>query len=238
MATGMNATGAPTLRVVIADDQAAVREGLVTLLDLLPDVEIVGAAADGEQAFTLVEQHTPDVVLMDLRMPRLDGIEATRRIHAQHPTTQVVVLTTYADDTSILDALHAGALGYLTKDAGRDHIARALHTAAAGHAVLDPAVHARLLAAATNRRGPDPDVAAAAPTPLPDSLTPREAEVLGLIAAGLSNSRIARRLFISEATVKTHINHLFAKTGATDRAQAVSYAYRLGLIHPEPHDPR
>ncbi|MFC5835826.1 response regulator [Nonomuraea insulae] len=230
----MNADGGRTLRVMVADDQAAVREGLVTLLDLLPDLEVVGAAADGEQALALVDQHAPDVVLMDLRMPRIDGIEATRQIRARHPATQVVVLTTYVDDTSILDALRAGALGYLTKDAGRDHIRRALHTAAAGHAVLDPAVHARLLAAAAAGESATASRdASAEPGPLPDGLTPREAEVLGLIAAGLSNSRIARRLFISEATVKTHINHLFAKIGASGRAQAVTYAYQHGLRPPE-----
>jgi DNA-binding NarL/FixJ family response regulator len=148
----MTTTDNPTLRVVVADDQAAVREGLVTLLDILPDIAVpdialVGAAADGDHALALVEQHAPDVVLMDLRMPGVDGIEATRRIHAHHPSTKIVVLTTYSDETSILDALRAGALGYLTKDAGRDHIAQAIHTAAAGQAVLDPTIHARLLAA-------------------------------------------------------------------------------------------
>jgi len=141
----MTAPGQRRLRVVVVDDQAAVREGLVTLLDLLPDVAVVGAAGDGEQACILVEAHTPDVVLMDLRMPRVNGIEATRRIRADHPDVQVVVLTTYADDASILDALQAGALGYLTKDAGRDQIARALHTAAAGHALVEPRMTKRLL---------------------------------------------------------------------------------------------
>ncbi len=227
----MTAPGQRRLRVVVVDDQAAVREGLVTLLDLLPDVDVVGAAGDGEQACVLVEAHSPDVVLMDLRMPRVDGIEATRRIRADHPDVQVVVLTTYADDTSVLDALQAGALGYLTKDAGRDQIARALHTAAAGHAVLDPAVHARLLAAATRptTRPRATGSASRVPAALPDGLTSREAEVLTLIAAGLTNTQIARTLFISEATVKTHVNHLLAKTGLRDRAQAVAYAYRHGL---------
>ena len=133
------------MRVVVADDQTVVREGLVTLLSTMPDIEVVGSAADGEQALALVAQLAPDVVLMDLRMPRVDGIEATRRIRAAHPATQVVVLTTYADDESILDALRAGAIGYLTKDAGRDHIRRAIEAAAAGQAVLDPAVQARLV---------------------------------------------------------------------------------------------
>ncbi|MEV6825075.1 response regulator transcription factor [Amycolatopsis sp. NPDC051102] len=215
----------PTLRVVVADDQAAVREGLVTLLDLLPDIAVVGAAADGDHAVTLVGQHAPDVVLMDLRMPGVDGIAATRRIHDHHPATKIVVLTTYSDDTSILDALRAGALGYLTKDAGRDHIAQAIRTAAAGQAVLDPTVHARLLAATAHA----PDTPPSTP---PDGLTARETEVLTQLAAGHSNTEIARQLFVSEATVKTHINHIYAKIGAADRAQAVRYAYRHRLIQP------
>jgi DNA-binding NarL/FixJ family response regulator len=217
----------PVLRVVVADDQTTVREGLVTLLGLLPDVEVVGAAADGEQAIELVARHAPDVVLMDLGMPRVDGVTATARIHADHPGTQVVVLTTFADDASILAALRAGALGYLTKDAGRAQIARALRTAAAGQAVLDPAVHARLLAAASNPPSPPP-----APTTLPDGLTGREAEVLALIAEGLTNAQIARRLYVTEATIKTHINHLFTKAGLHDRAQAVAYAYQHRLTKP------
>jgi len=227
----MTANDQPRLRVVVADDQTTVRDGLVTLLDLLPDIDVVGTAADGEQAVALVAQHGPDVVLMDLRMPRLDGIAATARIRAEHLHTQVVVLTTYADETSILAALHAGALGYLTKDAGREQIARALHTAAAGQAILDPAVHARLLAA-TQPSSP----AAPQPTLLPAGLTAREGEVLGLIAAGLTNTQIARALYISEATVKTHINHLFNKSRVTDRAQAVAYAYQHGITVPPPKD--
>jgi DNA-binding NarL/FixJ family response regulator len=215
----------PVLRVVVADDQTIVREGLVTLLGLLPDIEVVGAAADGEQAIALVAQHAPHVILMDLDMPGLGGVAATARIHDEHPATQVVVLTTFADDTSILAALRAGALGYLTKDAGRAQIARALHTAAAGQAVLDRTVHARLLAAAAN---PPPQPPAA----LPDGLTTREAEVLTLIAEGLTNAQIATRLYITEATVKTHINHLFTKANLHDRAQAVGYAHRHHLTKP------
>lgn len=238
MPADMNHAVEGVLRVVVADDQAAVREGLVTLLDLLPDVMVVGAAADGEQTVSLVEQFVPDVVLMDLRMPRVDGIEAIRRIHARHSAIPIVVLTTYADDRSILDALHAGALGYLTKDAGRDDIVRALRSAAAGQAVLDQVAHTRILAATANSRVADRDtdaeLLASRPsvTPLPGGLTVREAEVLGLIAAGLANPAIARRLHISENTVKTHINHLFAKVGVTDRAQAVAYAYQHDLAHP------
>ena len=209
------------MKVIIADDQSAVREGLVTLLSTMAGVDVVGSAADGDEAVSLAKRHSPDVVLMDLRMPGVDGVEATRRIRAEQPETQVVVLTTYADDESILDALRAGAIGYLTKDSGRDNIRRAVEAAAAGQAVLDPAVHARLVAVA--------HPPSARPTQLPDSLTEREAEVIKLVAAGRSNAEIAAQLFVSEATVKTHINHIFAKTGSRDRAQAIAYAHRLGL---------
>jgi DNA-binding NarL/FixJ family response regulator len=205
--------------VVLADDQRVVREGLATLLGLLPDIEVLGTASDGEEAIALVERLRPDVVLMDLRMPKLDGVEATRRIRAALPETEIVVLTTHADEESILDALRAGALGYLTKDAGIAEISRAVHAAASHQALLDPVVHSRLIAAAGAGPRPPP------PASLPDDLTPREAEVLSLIAQGLSNSEIARTLVVAEATVKTHINHLFAKIGARDRAQAVHYAY-------------
>jgi len=212
------------MKVVVADDQTVVREGLITLLGTMSGIEVVGAAADGEEAVSLVADVAPDVVLMDLRMPRLDGVEATRRIRAEHPATQVVVLTTYADDESIVGALRAGAIGYLTKDAGRDHIGRALEAAASGQAVLDPGVQARLVDVATL-----PGTGAGA-GPLPDGLTEREAEVLRLIAAGRSNAEIGRDLFVSEATVKTHVNRIFAKTGSRDRSQAVAYAHRHGLV--------
>jgi DNA-binding NarL/FixJ family response regulator len=215
------------VRVVVADDQRVVREGLVTVLGVMPGIEVVGSAGDGEQAVALVSRHRPHVVLMDLRMPRMDGTEATRRILAAHPTTAVVVLTTYADDDSILSALQAGALGYLTKDAGRDHIARAIHAAAAGQAILDPAIQARLVATAAPAPG---DVVPS--RPLPDKLTAREAEVLALIAAGHTNTQIAKMLVVSPSTVKTHINNIFAKTGVSDRAQAVQYAYQHQLADP------
>ncbi|MFG2043271.1 response regulator [Dactylosporangium sp. NPDC048998] len=218
-----------TIRVVVADDQTAVREGLAVMLGLLDDVEVVGEAADGEQALELVARHRPDVVLMDLRMPRRDGVEATGLIRAGHPGTRVVVLTTFADDEHILAALQAGALGYLTKDAGRVQIAQAVRAAAAGQSVLDPHVQQRLLAAAVQGRPPSAVDPQAPATPLPDGLTVREAEVLGLIAAGLSNREIAQRLFVTEVTVKSHVNRLFAKTGVRDRAQAVRYAYEHGL---------
>jgi DNA-binding NarL/FixJ family response regulator len=207
------------VKVVVADDQTAVREGLATILGLMPGVEVVGEAANGAEAIELADLFTPDVVLMDLNMPRVDGVEATARIRERHPATQVVVLTTYADDESILKALAAGALGYLTKNASRDDIRRALEAAAAGHAHLDPAAHATVLGAASRPRNAAP----------PAGLTAREAEILGLIAEGLSNKEIAAQLYVSEATVKTHVNHVFAKTGSRDRAQAVAYAHRHGL---------
>jgi DNA-binding NarL/FixJ family response regulator len=211
--------------VVVADDQAAVREGLVLLLGTLPGISVVGQAEDGEAAVETVAATAPQVALMDLNMPRCDGVEATRRIRADHPGTQVVVLTTYSDDESILGALQAGALGYLTKDATRAEIGRAVRAAAAGQAVLDPAVQQRLLSAAV--RAP-----AAQPDHDPDELTPRESDVLRLIAAGKSNREIARALYVSEATVKTHVNRIFAKTGSRDRTQAVRYAYTHGYADP------
>ncbi len=213
------------VRVLIVDDQALVREGLMTLLQAVPGIKPVAAAADGEEAVALCARHRPDVVLMDLRMPKLDGVEATRQIRAAQPETEIVVLTTHADEASILDALRAGARGYLTKDAGIAEISRAVHAAAGHHALLDPVVQSRLIAAASS--GPRP---APRPTSLPDELSPREAEVLALIARGLSNAEIAATLVVTEATVKTHINHLFAKIGARDRAQAVHYSYGGAVV--------
>jgi len=214
--------------VVVADDQSAVREGLVLLLGTLPGIAVIGEAEDGEAAVETVATKNPQVVLMDLNMPRCDGVEATRRIRASHPRTQVVVLTTYSDDDSIIAALQAGALGYLTKDATRAEIGRAVLAAAAGQAVLNPAVQQRLLSAAVRA----PAAVPAGPAPGDDDLTPREAEVLRLIAAGKSNREIARALFVSEATVKTHVNRIFAKTGSRDRGQAVHYAYQHGYVDP------
>ena len=221
----MDSTGGGTgVRVIVVDDQTVVREGLVTMLGTMPGIEVVGSAGDGEEAIDLVARLSPEVVLMDLRMPRMDGVEATKRVRADHPDTQVVVLTTYADDESIIGALKAGAIGYLTKDAGRDHIGRALEAAASGQAVLDPVVQARLVDVATL------PATAVEGGPLPDGLTEREAEVLRLIAAGRSNAEIGKDLFVSEATVKTHVNRIFAKTGSRDRSQAVAYAHRRGLV--------
>jgi DNA-binding NarL/FixJ family response regulator len=214
------------VRVMVVDDQALVREGLMTLLGAAPDIAPVAAAADGEEAVRLAARHRPDVVLMDLRMPVVDGVEATRQIRAAQPETEIVVLTTHADEDSILDALRAGARGYLTKDAGIAEISRAVQAAAAHQAVLDPVAQSALIQAASAGARAAPS---STPAGLPAELTPREAEVLSLIANGLSNGEIASTLFVSEATVKTHINHVFAKIGARDRAQAVHYAYTHGL---------
>ncbi len=218
-----------TVRVVLADDQRAVREGLELVLRMLPEVEVVGTAANGAEALALVAATHPDVVLMDLRMPEVDGVEATRRIREEHPDVRVVVLTTYADDESVFAALKAGARGYLTKDAGSEEIARAIARVAAGEAMLDPAVQARLLDRFDAAAGVAPQ--AAPPTDL-DGLTAREVEVLTLIASGLSNAEIADQLVVGESTVKTHVNRIFAKTGVRDRAQVVAYAYRAGLVRP------
>jgi DNA-binding NarL/FixJ family response regulator len=221
------------LRVVIADDQASVREGLVLLLGGLPGIDVVGAASDGEQALELVAEHQPDAILLDLHMPVLDGIGATRRLVAEHPGVAIVVLTTYVDDTSVLEALRAGARSYLTKDADRTDIARALRAAVGGLTVFDPRVHATLLAATSGAAAP-PGGTSAAPGPAavtrppdpPDGLTQREVEILSLIAQGLTNGEIAGRLFLSNHTIKTHINRIFAKTGSRDRVAAIGYAQR------------
>jgi DNA-binding NarL/FixJ family response regulator len=218
------------LKVLVVDDQRVVREGLATIVSSLPGMEVVALAADGEEAVALAAEHQPDVVLMDLRMPVMDGARATSAIRTRHHRTQVVVLTTYADDESIITALSAGAVGYLTKDATREDIRRALEAAAAGQSVLDPAAQAALVDAARARAsgGPGPAVPVA-PRPLPDGLTDREAEVLALLAQGRSNTEIAQQLYVAEATVKTHINRIFAKTHSRDRTQAAAYAHQHGL---------
>jgi DNA-binding NarL/FixJ family response regulator len=205
------------LRVVIADDQASVREGLVMLLGGLPDIEVVGSAADGEQALRVVAERKPDAILLDLRMPVLDGIGAARRLAVEQPEVAVVVLTTYVDEHLVLDALRAGARSYITKDADRTDIARALHAAAGGLVVVDPRVNDTLLAAM-------PPAPAEIPGTPPDGLTQRETEILALIADGRTNNEIAAELYLSIHTVKTHVNRIFAKTGSRDRAAAICYA--------------
>ncbi|MFG3212503.1 response regulator transcription factor [Streptomyces tendae] len=226
--TSERTEGPRRLKVVVADDQAAVREPLAAVLGLAEDIEVVAAAADGGEVLAAVAAGPVDVVLMDLRMPVMDGIETTRRLTDDHPEVAVVVLTTFADDESILGALGAGARGYLTKNAGRQDITRAIRAAGAGQSVLDREVQDRLLATARAKvAAPGPSDTAG--QPLPDDLTPREREVLTLIGQGLSNRGIAEKLFISEATVKTHINNLFAKTHIRDRADAVRRAMAAGL---------
>lgn len=211
------------IRVLVADDQAIVRDGLVTVLELLPDIDVVGQAADGEEACRRVAELAPDVVLMDLRMPVLDGAAATARIVHEHPQTAVLVLTTFADDASIMGALRAGARGYLTKDAGRAEVAAAVRSVFAGQTTLAAEVGARLIDAAGRSDAPVRDGEGASdlqhrfPT-----LTAREVDVLALVGDGLNNAEIAGRLFVSVATVKTHINAIFAKLAVRDRAQAIA----------------
>ncbi len=216
------------LRVVVADDQATVREGLVVLLGLADGIEVVGSAADGREALSVVEQTRPDAILLDLRMPVLDGIETTRQLSEHHPGVAVVVLTTYADDASIIDALEAGARSYLTKNADRADIAQTLRSATTGLSVIDPAVKATLLKAAAARRRRPPE--RMFPGELPDGLTQREAEILSMIAQGMANPDIAAELYLSTHTVKTHVNRIFAKTRSADRTAAIRYArdHQLG----------
>jgi DNA-binding NarL/FixJ family response regulator len=214
-------SGGKPIRVAVADDQAIVRDGLVTLLGLLPDVEVVGEASDGEEAVALAVTARPDVLLMDLRMPVLDGAAATARVSAEAPGTAVLVLTTYADDASILGALRAGARGYLTKDAGRTELAAAVRAVASGQSTFAPEVGARIVGSLTATPPPEPDAAETLLGRFP-ALTRREAEVLALVADGLSNGEIASTLFVSVATVKTHINAIFAKLAVRDRAQVIA----------------
>ena len=212
--------------MLVADDQRVVREGIAMIVGLLDGVEVVGTASDGVEAVEVAERERPDVVLMDLRMPRMDGVDATRAIRSSLGETHVLILTTYADDRSLFPALEAGARGYLTKDAGAEEIERAIRTVASGRTHLDEAVQQRLIAAVLDLGAAPSDPGPAAP----DDLSPREVDVLRLIAAGLSNAEIAQTLFIGHATVKTHVNHILDKTGARDRAQAVRYAYEHGLV--------
>ena len=229
------------LRVLVAEDQKVVRDGLVVLLGMLPGIEVVGSAVDGDDAVRQALAFAPDVVLMDLHMPGSDGVEATRRLTLARPGLHVVVLTSYSDDTSVLAALRAGARGFLTKDAGAADILQAMSAVSEGNALLDPSVQRRLVEAIVSGEIPEgPSTRDDGPgqgaessgrpdTGAPGGLTPREAQVLSEIAAGLSNGEIAAKLFISDTTVKTHVNHLLVKTGMRDRAQLVAYAFRLGI---------
>ncbi|WP_308345474.1 response regulator transcription factor [Streptomyces sp. ISL-94] len=245
MAETDRSAGPARVRVLVVDDQQIIREGLMSLLGLMDDMEVVGGAGDGVEAVRAVGETSPNVVLMDMRMPRMGGAEATARILAEHPDVTVLALSTYADDESIAAVLAAGARGYLTKDANRDQIAMAIRNAAHGQTTLDPEVTRRLaaaLGAAGSPAAPAEGSGQAAPAAgraggqperrrvFPDGLTGREVDVLRLIADGLSNTEIAGALFIEETTVKTHINNAFAKIDARNRADAVRYAFQQGLV--------
>jgi DNA-binding NarL/FixJ family response regulator len=214
------------IRVLIADDQALVRTGFRVILDAEPDLEVVGEAGDGRETVELVPEKRPDVVLMDIRMPNLDGIEATRRLTALPRAPRVLMLTTFDLDEYVYEALRAGASGFLLKDAGADELLHAVRVVAAGEALLSPSITRRLIADYA-RRPP----ASEQPAALVE-LTPRELEVLRLLARGLSNGEIARELVLGEATVKTHVARVFQKLDLHDRAQAVVLAYETGLVIP------
>ena len=209
-----------TIRVLLVDDHAVVREGLRTYLELQDGIEVVGEAADGAEGVAAAERLQPDVILMDLVMPRLDGVGAMRELRVRLPAARVIVLTSFTDDAKLLPAVQAGAAGYLLKNAQPGEIARAVRAAAAGEALLDPGVAARLLDSIAQPAGEAPGTA----------LTPREREVLGLIGRGFSNKRIALELGIAEKTVKTHVGHVLAKLGVPDRTSAALHAVRSGLV--------
>jgi two-component system, NarL family, response regulator LiaR len=216
---------AMSIRVAIADDHAVVRQGLRTFLELQDDMEVVGEAADGDEAVALVEQTAPDVVLLDLVMPRVDGIEATRRIRERSPETRILVLTSFADDHTVLPAVRAGAAGYLLKDVQPPELARAIRTVHAGEALLAPAVATMLVEQLAAEDGGDANAREERA-----HLTPRELEVLAELARGRANKAIAFELGVSERTVKTHVSNILGKLGFTDRTQAAVYAVEHGLV--------
>jgi DNA-binding NarL/FixJ family response regulator len=220
------------VRVVLADDQEMVRAGLRMLVDFQPDLEVVGEAADGLEAVEVVTRLRPDVVLMDVRMPRCDGIEAARRVLATVPDVAVVVLTTFDEDASLAEALRAGVSGFLLKTAPPEQLLHAIRTVAAGNGLLDPAVTLRVIAASAKSPAPDPGASARLAT-----LTQRETDVLRLVAEGLTNAEIAAALFLGEATVKTYLSRMLTKLDLRDRVQAVAFAFRSGLVPLHPSDP-
>jgi DNA-binding NarL/FixJ family response regulator len=220
------------VRVVLADDQEMVRAGLRMLIDFQPDLEVVGEAADGLEAVDAVTRLRPDVVLMDVRMPRCDGIEASRRVLAAVPEVAVVVLTTFDEDASLAEALRAGVSGFLLKTAPPEQLLHAIRTVAAGNGLLDPAVTLRVIASSARSPAPDPAAAARLAT-----LTARETDVLRLVADGLTNAEIAAALYLGEATVKTYLSRMLTKLDLRDRVQAVAFAFRSGLVPLHPLDP-
>jgi DNA-binding NarL/FixJ family response regulator len=214
------------VRILVADDQPVVRDGLALLLSTADDFDVIAVAADGVEAVEAALRELPDVALVDLRMPRLDGAGVTAALAGQAPSVRVLILTTYADDDAVLPALRAGAAGYLTKDTTGEALIAAVREVAAGRMVLDTAVQARLV---EMLREPSPADEPAAAGPPPEGLTPREIDVVRLVADGLSNKQVARRLFVSEATVKTHLNHVLAKLDVEGRPGLVAWAWRHGL---------
>ncbi|GAA2730530.1 response regulator transcription factor [Streptomyces nogalater] len=221
-------SGTGSIRVLIADDQQMVRQGFTVLLNAQSDIEVIGQAVDGRDAIARTAELAPDVVLMDIRMPELGGIEATRRITGDHPAVRVLVLTTFDLDEYVYDALRAGASGFLLKDASADQLAEAVRVVAAGDALLAPGITRRLIAEFSRLDG-------GGRAPLRrrvGELTERETEVLALIAQGLSNAEIAERLVVAEQTVKTHVGRILVKLGLRDRTQAAVYAYESGVVRP------
>ena len=214
------------IRILLVDDQKLMREGLRVLLEMEPDLEVVGEAGDGEAALAVYAEHEPDVVLMDVRMPGMDGVEATRRLRERWPDARVIILTTFDDDEYVFEGLRAGALGYLLKDVSGHELAEAVRTVVAGGALIEPSV-ARKVVAEFARLAPPvrpPDAG------LPEPLTDREQEILQLLAQGLSNREIARRLFLAEGTVKNYVTAILGKLGVRDRTQAALRARELGLL--------
>ena len=210
------------MQVIICDDQALIRDGLEMLLSLDKDIDVVGQARDGAEALELVAQHQPDLVLMDLKMPGMNGIEATRQIRARHPAVKVLVLTTYDDDEWVFDAIRAGASGYLLKDTPREEVIKAVKGTVVGKSYVDPAVAGKLLGQVADRQTQPA-------TLITDQLTEREVDVLRLLARGLTNADIAARLHLSEGTVRNHVSAILAKLNVSDRTQAAVIAIQHGL---------
>jgi DNA-binding NarL/FixJ family response regulator len=215
-----------TIRVLLVDDQALFREGLRTLLSIYPELDIVGEAANGLEALQQVESLRPDVVLMDLRMPILDGVTATRQLKEVRPSSRVIILTTFDDDEHVFDGLRAGAVGYLLKDVSSEKLVEAIRTTARGGSFLQPNIAAKLVAEFARMD----ETPAAQPQQLIDPLSQRELEILALVAAGASNKEIAAKLYIAEGTVKNHVTNILSKLGVRDRTQAALQARELGLI--------